>query len=92
MMRAGPVEELLQHHVMWSWMCRREVWAEHGGFNPHYGAAADYDFWLRVHRSGRAFAVVHTPLYLYRYHNGNMTWCDRQEQVRLAAEAQRANR
>jgi len=37
---------------------RRSLWAEHGGFDPHFPGCGDYEFLLRLHVRGVQFRLV----------------------------------
>ncbi len=41
---------------------RRALFERHGGFDPGYPNAMDYEFFLRLHRAGARFAVIPRPL------------------------------
>ena len=55
-----------------SFLYRKEVDAQVGGYRPEYFLAEDYDFWLRALDYGD-FLPIHEDLHFYRYHKGNLT-------------------
>ncbi len=57
-------------------MFRRHVWETVGGYSADvlvpgsYGAAEDWEFWIKVFKAGFTnFAVIEEPLYYYRMHD-----------------------
>ena len=59
---------------------RRETWETVGGYSPKatlpgsYGAAEDWEFWIRVWKAGLTrYAVVEQPLYFVRVHPGQLS-------------------
>jgi glycosyltransferase involved in cell wall biosynthesis len=53
-----------------SWMVKRQLLAEIGGFDQDLGRIEDWDFSLRLARFAKPVCVTE-PLTLYRYHAGN---------------------
>jgi GT2 family glycosyltransferase len=53
-----------------SWMVKRELLGEIGGFDQHLGRIEDWDFSLRLARTAKPVCVSE-PLTLYRYHAEN---------------------
>ncbi len=54
-------------------MYRRSVYERVGGFRPGLDFVDDYDYWLRVQRSGAVMRNLHLPLYDYREHSAAAT-------------------
>ncbi len=54
-------------------MYRRGVYERVGGFRPGLDFVDDYDYWLRVQRSGAVMRNLHLPLYDYREHRAAAT-------------------
>jgi GT2 family glycosyltransferase len=58
---------------------RRHVWERVGGYSTDvsvpgsYGAAEDWEFWIKVFKAGHInYAVVAEPVYYYRMHPGQL--------------------
>ncbi|MER5715705.1 glycosyltransferase family A protein [Streptomyces sp. NPDC002132] len=59
---------------------RRETWEQVGGYSARatlpgsYGAAEDWEFWIRVWKAGLTrYSVVERPLYFVRVHPGQLS-------------------
>jgi glycosyltransferase involved in cell wall biosynthesis len=64
---------------------RREVWEKLGGFNPHFDAAEDYEYWVRIWNHYPIKSCGSAPLLRARRHAemGSLLYAERQEQATL---------
>jgi hypothetical protein len=54
-------------------MYRRRVYEEIGEYREDMEYVEDYDYWVRVYKTGSQIMRLHDPLYYYRYHDASLT-------------------
>ncbi|MDJ0745970.1 MAG: CHAT domain-containing protein [Xenococcaceae cyanobacterium MO_167.B27] len=67
-------------------LLRREVYKQIGGINSNCEYAYDYDLCLRLSEVTK-IERIEKPLYYYRHHGKNLTYCKRQEQIKSSKQA-----
>jgi glycosyltransferase involved in cell wall biosynthesis len=68
-----PVEILRRNFVLGQAAVRRSRWLEVGGFDESVRLTADWDFFIRLLRSGSAAGLVDVPLAEYRLRAGTLS-------------------
>jgi glycosyltransferase involved in cell wall biosynthesis len=68
-----PVEILRRNFVLGQAAVRRERWLAVGGFDEAVRLTADWDFFIRLLRSGSAAGLVDVPLAEYRLRAGTLS-------------------
>jgi predicted flap endonuclease-1-like 5' DNA nuclease len=48
--------------------------AEIGGFDEDMPSWEDWDYWIRMARSGKCFVHTHEPTFVYRFYTGSRRW------------------
>lgn len=82
----APSHQLVFGNVVGcSFLYRREVQHQLGGYDETLFGVEDYDFWLRAARHF-AFFPIHEDLYLYRRHGGSLTTARARQIHALAAQ------
>lgn len=83
----APPEGLISGNVIGaSFLYRRQVHLDLGGYDQTLFLVEDYDFWLRASTRFR-IAPLHSSLYYYRLHDGSLTTQRKQQIARLHAVA-----
>lgn len=71
---AGSPEELMvRNSIGPSFMYKRKVYEEIGGYNPEEFLVEDYDYWLRSYSRDFKFFRLDDPLYYYRMYSRSLT-------------------
>ncbi|HMO73719.1 MAG TPA: glycosyltransferase family A protein [Sphingopyxis sp.] len=84
--RVGETDRLLHgNNVGACFLYRREVTEALGGYDTTLFGVEDYDFWLRAAQRFR-FVALHEDLYLYRKHDGSLSYQRTDEIYALTAQ------
>lgn len=67
-------------------LIRKSIFQKGGGFDPSFGAAQDYDLWLRLSTLCE-FRHVNESLYFYRRHNNQISTSNKEQQFAMHVEA-----
>lgn len=66
-----PYEIYFANNLQYCSLIRRSVIETHGGFNPNMFSREDWDFWIKLHKSGVRFLKVPSVYALYRKHENS---------------------
>lgn len=58
-------------------LMKKKVFINNNGFDVNIPTAEDYDFWVRLIKSGSKFISIDKPMSIYRFHNQSSTASDR---------------
>lgn len=70
----GLVPSIVTHNTVYMGsLMRRSLWEKVGGFDENipYHTLYDWEFWIRVYKSGAKAFMLDKPLYVYRVHEQN---------------------